>query len=64
MELKFYTKLKTDRVRMASAIGVNEKYLIMIVNGYKKPSGKLAQAIEAYTNGKVKKSTLRPDLWN
>lgn len=48
---------------MSHTLGITKTWLSLLINGSKKPSAKLAIAIEKYTDGVVKRKDLRPDLF-
>jgi DNA-binding transcriptional regulator YdaS (Cro superfamily) len=52
-----------SKLAMSHTLGITKTWLSLIMNGSKKPSAKLAIAIEKYTNGSVNRKELRPDLF-
>jgi len=48
---------------MAEFLGVSSTWLSLIIHGHRKPSPKLAVAIEKATQGLVLRNELRPDLF-
>jgi DNA-binding transcriptional regulator YdaS (Cro superfamily) len=52
-----------SKLAMSHTLGITKTWLSLIMNGSKKPSAKLAIAIEKYTNGSVSRKELRPDLF-
>jgi DNA-binding transcriptional regulator YdaS (Cro superfamily) len=65
MTLKEYfeTKKLGAKTDMAAALGISRTWMALIVNGQRLPSPELSLEIERYTNGKVKRRELRPDVF-
>jgi DNA-binding transcriptional regulator YdaS (Cro superfamily) len=65
MELKDYFKEEPKGAinEMAEFLGVSSTWLSLIIHGRRKPSPKLAVAIEKATQGLVARKQLRPDLY-
>lgn len=65
MELKDYIKSleRGGAKEFAKKIDVSTSFLSQMINGYSKIPIKRAKLIEKATEGKVKKETLRPDIW-
>jgi len=66
MELKEWMKrhLTSEKEKLAADCKTTVAYLYQVAGGHRSASGKLAKAIEQYSNGLIDKSTLRPDLWD
>jgi DNA-binding transcriptional regulator YdaS (Cro superfamily) len=65
MKLRMYfsTLPRGSKLAMSHTLGITKTWLSLLINGSKKPSAKLAIAIEKYTDGVVKRKDLRPDLF-
>ena len=65
MTLKDYFKDKPRgaQVELARKLGVSKTWMSLLVSGREVPSAGLALMIEKFTHGKVKRKTLRPDLF-
>ncbi len=63
LEKYFFRKPEGEKNRMAVELGITRTWLSLIINGHKNPSATLAVKIEAATGGKVKRKTLRPDIY-
>ena len=50
--------------KLAKAAGVPQSSLWHARNKNRRPSPRMAKAIERVTNGVVRKSWLRPDIWD
>ena len=59
----FEDKPRGAQIALARQLGVSKTWMSQIVNGRHVPSAGLALMIEKFTNGKVKRKTLRPDLF-
>lgn len=53
-----------SKAAMAKALGISKTWLSLIIAGKEMPSPVLAVAISNYTNNKVKRQVLRPDIFN
>lgn len=63
LEEYFEDKPRGSQVALARQLGVSKTWMSQIVTGRQMPSAGLALMIEKFTNGKVKRKTLRPDLF-
>ena len=65
MTLKDYFKDKPRgaQIDLARKLGVSKTWMSLLVSGREVPSAGLALMIEKFTNGKVKRKSLRPDLF-
>lgn len=63
MDLLAYVQDLDRRQQLVAATGKTGPYLLQIAKGIKQAGPKLAQAIHDHTNGTVRRSSLRPDLW-
>lgn len=59
----FAGKERGAKAVMAQALGISRTWLSLIITKRELPSAELAVAIEKYTKGKVKRKTLRPDIF-
>lgn len=59
----FAPKKRGAKIAMARELGISKTWLSLIISGRQPPSAVLAVAIERYTNGQVRRSLLRPDLF-
>jgi len=59
----FDAKPRGAKVAMAKKLRVSKTWLSLIISGRQVPSPELSGAIERYTNGLVKRATLRPDIF-
>lgn len=59
----FANKKLGAKTEMAKALGISRTWMALIVNGQRLPSPELCLEIERYTNGKVKRKELRPDVF-
>lgn len=48
---------------LANKLGITKTWLSLIISGKKMPSGSLCNLIQKFTNGKVSRAELRPDLF-
>jgi len=48
---------------MARKLGVSKTWMSLIISGRQLASPELSGAIERYTKGQVKRTTLRPDIF-
>ena len=63
LEEYFRDKPRGAKIELARKLGVCKTWMSLIVSGREVPSAGLALMIEKFTNGKVKRKTLRPDLF-
>jgi DNA-binding transcriptional regulator YdaS (Cro superfamily) len=63
LEEYFRDKPRGSKIELAKKLGVSKTWMSLIVSGREVPSAGLALMIEKFTNGKVKRKTLRPDLF-
>jgi DNA-binding transcriptional regulator YdaS (Cro superfamily) len=63
LEEYFRDKPRGSKIELANKLGVSKTWMSLIVSGREVPSAGLALMIEKFTNGKVKRKTLRPDLF-
>lgn len=64
MDIKRYLQSHPDDVqRIAELAGTKPVYLRQIAGGHRRPSHKLAQAIQRATAGAVTVHDLRPDIY-
>lgn len=59
----FQNKPRGAQVALARQLGVSKTWMSLLVTGREVPSAGLALMIEKFTHGKVKRKTLRPDLF-
>lgn len=59
----FATQPYGSKAKMAAALGVTKTWMCQLIAGRGKASVKIAAEIERLTDGQVKKSDLRPDLF-
>ena len=59
----FEAKPRGAKLAMAKKLGVSKTWLSLVISGRKVPSPELSGAIERYTRGLVKRTTLRPDIF-
>lgn len=59
----FYDLHIGAKKEMCESIGITQTWLSMILNGSKLPSPQLSLKIEKYTENKVKREELRPDIF-
>jgi len=59
----FEAKPRGAKIAMAKKLGVSKTWLSLVISGRKVPSPELSGAIERYTRGLVKRTTLRPDIF-
>jgi len=61
---EYLRSLKPEqRAKLAAAVERHEGYLYLVSGGHRRASPELAIAIERESGGAVKRSDLRPDLW-
>lgn len=61
---KYFADLpRGSKVSMAHSLGITKTWLSLLISGRRKPSAALSNAIESYTNGKITRKELRPDLF-
>lgn len=63
MDLLTYVRSMDRRNALAASVNKTPDYIWQIAKRTKQPGAKLAQAIHDATNGVVRRSELRPDLW-
>ena len=59
----FEAKPRGAKIAMAKKLGVSKTWLSLVISGRQMPSPELSGAIERYTKGLVKRTTLRPDIF-
>lgn len=59
----FEAKPRGAKIAMAKKLGVSKTWLSLVISGRQVPSPELSGAIERYTKGLVKRTTLRPDIF-
>ena len=59
----FETKPRGAKLAMARRLGISKTWMSLIISGRQMPSPVLSVAIERYTKGQVRRSTLRPDIF-
>lgn len=59
----FETKPRGAKLAMARRLGISKTWMSLIISGRQMPSPVLSVAIERYTKGQVKRTTLRPDIF-
>jgi DNA-binding transcriptional regulator YdaS (Cro superfamily) len=59
----FEAKPRGAKIAMAKKLGVSKTWLSLVISGRQMPSPELSGAIERYTTGLVKRTTLRPDIF-
>lgn len=66
MDIKEYlsNRPKGFKSEFAKKIGISKSFLWQIATGYTKAPIYLAKRIEELTNGDIKKSDIRPDIWD
>ena len=52
-----------SQTELAKALGCSQSYVSMVMAGQRRFSYKLALKAEEITDGKIKKTDLRPDIW-
>ena len=52
-----------SQTELAKALGCSQSYVSMVISGQRRFSYKLALKAEEITNGVIKKTDLRPDIW-
>jgi len=63
LEKYFSTKKRGAKIAMARKLGISKTWFSLVVSGRQPPSAVLAVAIERHTNGQVRRTLLRPDLF-
>lgn len=63
LEEYFRDKPRGAKIDLARKLGVSKTWMSLLVSGREVPSAGLALMIEKFTNGRVKRKTLRPDLF-
>ena len=59
----FQDKPRGAQIALARKLGVSKTWMSLLTTGRDVPSAGLALMIEKFTDGKVKRKTLRPDLF-
>jgi len=59
----FDTKPRGAKLAMALKLGISKTWLSLLISGREVPSPELSVAIERYTKGQVRRTTLRPDIF-
>lgn len=59
----FETKPRGAKLAMARRLGISKTWMSLIISGRQMPSPVLSVAIERYTKGQVRRTTLRPDIF-
>jgi DNA-binding transcriptional regulator YdaS (Cro superfamily) len=59
----FCNKPRGAKLALAKQLGISKTWMSLVISGRKVPSPELSHAIERLTGGKVKRATLRPDLF-
>ncbi len=59
----FDTKPRGAKLAMAQKLGVSKTWMSLVISGRQMPSPALSKAIERYTRGQVRRTTLRPDIF-
>jgi len=59
----FEMKPRGAKLAMARRLGISKTWMSLIISGRQMPSPVLSVAIERYTKGQVRRSTLRPDIF-
>ncbi len=63
MKAYWDTLSKSERAELAGKVESSTGYLRLVFKGYKKAGFELAQKLEIFTGGIVKKADLRPDIY-
>jgi DNA-binding transcriptional regulator YdaS (Cro superfamily) len=59
----FEDKPRGAKIAMARKLNVSKTWMSLIISGRELASPELSGAIERYTKGQVKRTTLRPDIF-
>jgi len=59
----FDTKPRGSKLAMAMKLEISKTWLSLVISGRQLPSPELSVAIERYTRGAVRRTTLRPDIF-
>ena len=59
----FDTKPRGAKLAMANKLKISKTWMSLIISGREMPSPALSVAIERYTKGQVRRTTLRPDIF-
>ncbi|KFK48291.1 hypothetical protein JS87_22375 [Vibrio vulnificus] len=61
---KYWNEMNVcEKKNLASMVNSTVGYLRLVMSGHKKPSASLAKRLDEQTNGVVKKTRLRPDIF-
>ncbi len=65
MDMKTFIEMEGREAarRLAVKSGTKYIYLTQIASGFRKPSGRLTLLLERYSQGKLTRFELRPDLY-
>jgi DNA-binding transcriptional regulator YdaS (Cro superfamily) len=65
MDMKSFLQMegRETATNLAEKAGTKYIYLTQIASGFRKPSGRLTLLLEHYSNGKLSRHDLRPDLY-
>jgi DNA-binding transcriptional regulator YdaS (Cro superfamily) len=65
MDMKTFIEMegREAATRLAAKSGTKYIYLTQIASGFRKPSGRLTLLLERYSEGKLSRYELRPDLY-
>lgn len=65
MDMKTFIEMEGREAakRLAVKTGTKYIYLTQIASGFRKPSGRLTLLLERYSQGKLTRFELRPDLY-
>lgn len=59
----FLDRPRGSKITMARELGISKTWFSLILRGHAMPSPELAAQLERLTKGKVKRKTLRPDIF-
>lgn len=63
LEEYFRDKPRGAKIDLAKKLGISKTWMSLLISGREMPSASLSLMIEKFTNGKVKRKSLRPDLF-
>jgi DNA-binding transcriptional regulator YdaS (Cro superfamily) len=63
LEQYFATKPRGAKIAMARKLGISKTWFSLVISGRQPPSAVLAMSIERCTEGQVRRTLLRPDLF-